>query len=131
MVGLVNRLRAQGARCGTRSYDPAGPVEMNNELRNAARAHSTDMADNDYFAHASQDGRSPWERISAAGYRGQGVGENIAAGNSTAQATFDQWLNSPGHCSNMMNPSANEMGVGFAVGSARYGSYWTQVFGRR
>lgn len=131
MVQMVNDFRAMGARCGARSYGPAGPVTMNAELRAAARGHSTDMADNNYFDHTSRDGRSPWDRIREAGYQGSGVGENIAAGNASAQATFQQWVNSPGHCANMMNGSANEMGLGYAVGDARFRHYWTQVFGRR
>jgi len=131
MVGLVNQLRAMGATCGTTTHAPAGPVVMNAQLRHAARAHSQDMADQDYFAHDSLDGRTPWTRIAAAGYTASAVGENIAAGNSTAQRTFDQWLNSPGHCRNMMKSNANEMGVGYATGPGRYTHYWTQNFGRR
>lgn len=131
MVGLVNQLRATGTSCGSTTHAAVGPVTMNQYLREAARLHSQDMADQDYFSHTSLDGRSPWDRIGATAYQGSGVGENIAAGNSTAQRTFTQWLNSPGHCRNMMNGSANEMGVGYAVGQGNYTHYWTQVFGRR
>ena len=131
MVGLVNQLRATGATCGTTTHSAVGPVTMNQYLREAARNHSQDMADQDYFTHDSLDGRTPWDRIAATAYQGSPVGENIAAGNSTAQATFTQWLNSPGHCRNMMNGNANEMGVGYATGPGRFTDYWTQNFGRR
>ncbi len=132
IVALLNQFRAQGANCGGAEMPPVGPVRMNNELRTAARLHSQDMADQNYFDHTSQDGRSPWDRVAEAMYRGQPVGENIAAGNSSAEATFQQWVNSPGHCRNMMNGQANEVGVGHGYNrNAQYGHYWTQVFGRR
>lgn len=130
MVHLINTQRAAGATCGRTEFGPAPPVGMDNELREAARGHSQDMADNNYFDHQSQDGRSPWDRIGATSYAGRGVGENIAAGNGTAEATFRQWLTSPGHCANFMNPSARDMGVGYARGPGRFRHYWTQVFGR-
>ena len=59
------------------------------------------------------------------------LGENIAAGNAGARATFEQWLTSPGHCTNMLNPSSREMGIGYASEpGSPYRHYWTQVFGR-
>jgi uncharacterized protein YkwD len=33
-----------------------------------------------------------------------------------------EWLNSPGHCTNIMNPAFTEMGAWIS------GLYWTQVF---
>ena len=131
MLVRVNVLRAEGVSCGGNAMPPVPPVEMNAELREAARAHSQDMADQNYFDHQSLDGRDPWTRIRNAGYGGQGVGENIAAGNASADATFSQWVNSPGHCRNMMSAQPNELGVGYAVGPGRYRHYWTQAFGRR
>jgi uncharacterized protein YkwD len=43
------------------------------------------------------------------------------------------WLDSPGHCANLMDPSFTEMGAGYAVNpNSKAGTaYWTQVFGRR
>jgi uncharacterized protein YkwD len=57
------------------------------------------------------------------------MAENIAAGNSTAQATFNQWLNSPGHNANMLGSSFTVIGIGRATGGGQYGVYWTNVFG--
>jgi hypothetical protein len=56
-------------------------------------------------------------------------GENIAAGNYTAEATICQWLNSPGHRSNMCSSSHGKLGTGHYGGSSCYGSYWVQDFG--
>lgn len=132
VLRLMNELRAQGATCGTVTMRPVPPLAMEARLRDAARLHSLDMAEQDYFSHTSLDGRSFSRRIADSGYQGWPVGENIAAGNRTAEATFRQWVNSPGHCRNMMSPDATEIGIGHAFGAAsRYGHYWTQKLGRR
>jgi uncharacterized protein YkwD len=130
MLVLVNQQRAQGANCGGANYGPTSALTMNARLRTAARLHSKDMADQDYFEHTSLDGRTFARRISDQGYSGFTVGENIAAGNATAMDTFLQWLHSPGHCRNMMEPSFREIGIGHAVNrSSQYNDYWTQDFG--
>lgn len=108
------------------------PLALNDTLNTVAVAHSQDMADNNYFAHNSQDGTTPWQRMKAAGYNYTTAGENIAAGNSTAGATFIQWWNSSGHRDNILNPAFREMGIGYGYNSAaNYDHYWTQVFGAR
>jgi uncharacterized protein YkwD len=112
----------------------AGPLAACKSLNRAAQGHSEDMRDNGYFAHLSLDGKDPWERACDACYTlGCGpktaMGENIAAGNSGAQATFDQWKSSPGHDANMKNPSYKVIGIGRATGASVYGSYWTTDFG--
>jgi uncharacterized protein YkwD len=56
------------------------------------------------------------------------VGENIAYGPTTATDAVQGWLDSPGHCKNLMNPRFTEMGVAFAAGHAeRRALYWVQV----
>ena len=84
---------------------------------------------NDYFDHQSRDGRSPADRATAAGYPSRFVGENIAAGRPTAEGTVQQWLESPGHCVNMLSPEYGVLGVGHATTSRSLGHYWTQLFG--
>ena len=49
------------------SLTPKQPLTSNALLHAAARAHSRDMIDQDYFDHLSLDGRTPWERMAAAG----------------------------------------------------------------
>jgi len=128
---LVNQRRSQGAYCGSVSYPPAPPMSMNVSLRIAARLHSQDMANNDYFSHVSQDGRTFVQRIQNAGYAGSFPwGENIAAGLPTAEGTMDLWMNSPGHCVNIMNGAFRAIGVGYGYRSgSTYTHYWTQDFG--
>ena len=61
------------------SLTPKQPLTGNALLHAAARAHSRDMIDQDYFDHLSLDGRTPWDRMAAAGYVGfSAAAENIA-----------------------------------------------------
>jgi len=129
MLELVNEFRATGGTCGNDTFGPAGALTLNLILNQAALLHAQDMAENAYFEHASQDGRTPWDRMQAEGYNGRAYGENIAAGNSGATETFIQWKNSPGHCANMLSPNFRELGVGyFQLDNSPYRHYWVQNF---
>jgi uncharacterized protein YkwD len=131
VIDLVNQRRARGARCGSESFGPAGPLAMSPTLRTAARLHSRDMAQQGYFAHESLDGRRFTDRMREAGYQGSGPwGENIASGYPDAASVVQGWMDSPGHCENIMNGRFGVLGVGYHFeGSSRMGSYWTQKFG--
>jgi uncharacterized protein YkwD/stress response protein SCP2 len=98
-------------------------------LAAAAQAHSADMAARDFFAHESPEGSQVWDRVLAVGYRYAKVAENIAAGQRTPAEAVTGWMNSPGHRRNILDPELQQIGVGYVVGG-RYGTYWTQVFGR-
>lgn len=132
VLAIVNARRAAGANCGSAgTFGSAPALVMQANLRCAARLHSRDMVERDYFAHDNPDGQSPWDRMEEAGYVGwRAVGENIAAGSPTAEGTMDQWMNSPGHCANIMNAEFTEIGVGYYPGGG-FGHMWTQKFGRR
>ncbi|MDI1459722.1 sigma-70 family RNA polymerase sigma factor [Catellatospora sp. KI3] len=106
-----------------------GPVHADARLAKAARLHSEDMAKRDYFSHDTPEGVSPWDRAKAQGYTTPSA-ENIAAGNATAKATMQQWMNSKGHRANILNCSSKAMGVGRGTGGT-YRYYWTQMFGYR
>lgn len=130
VLARVNEIRLAGATCADDVYPPVAEVDWNEELANAARGHSQDMGDQGYFAHDSLDGRSPWERMRDASFFGSPVAENIAAGSSTAAAVVNSWMNSPGHCRNIMSSRATVLGVGYAyVAGSPWGHYWTQAFG--
>ncbi|MFO7566836.1 MAG: CAP domain-containing protein [Enhygromyxa sp.] len=131
VLQLVNQARAQGGNCGTQgNFNPSGPLSIDPALTCAARVHSKDMADNNYFSHTNLQGQGPGYRIGQAGYSGSGWGENIAAGYSTPQQVIDGWLDSDGHCANMLNPGFKDIGIGYAYGGgSQYGHYWTQNFG--
>jgi len=126
---LVNDVRARGTRCGGRLFAPAPPLALSGTLANVAFGHAIDMAEHDYFEHRDLNGQSPADRVRAVGYREKLVGENIAYGPKTVEEVVQGWLDSPGHCENIMDPRFAEMGIGYAAGrSGRHGLYWVQVF---
>lgn len=119
VVRLTNEQRlANGCRALT----------ANAVLGRVATAHSQDMADRGYFDHNTPDGLSPFDRMTAAGYRYSFAAENIAAGQTTPQAVMASWMASPGHRANILNCDLTEIGVGYVAGGS-YHSYWTQNFG--
>ena len=125
MLQLINEVRQSGCRCGDTYYYPVAPLTWNDKLEKAASLHSADMYQRNYFSHASQDGKKGGARLDEAGYHWKTFGENIAMGYRNEVDVVEGWLQSPGHCKNIMNKDFKEMGV------ARVGNYWTQEFGRR
>lgn len=131
VLDLTNQARAVARSCGTTSYPAAPALTWNASLATAARNHASDMAVRNYFSHTSQDGRTFVQRATNAGYSGyRALGENIAAGQPTPESVVAGWLNSPGHCSNIMSANFRELGVGVGTGGS-YGIYWVQDFGAR
>jgi uncharacterized protein YkwD len=125
---LVNQARARTTRCGERSFAPAPPVSLSGTLDGVALGHASDMAENNYFEHQDLAGHTPADRVRAVGYREKLVGENIAFGPRTAEEVVQGWLDSPGHCENIMDPRFAEMGIAYAAGRGKRGLYWVQVF---
>jgi uncharacterized protein YkwD len=127
----VNAARSRARRCGNDYFEAAPPLRWNALLAQAAQDHSGDMAEQRYFSHQDKAGRSVAARASAAGYRWRTVGENIAAGQNSAEEAVAGWIDSPGHCANIMDPRFTEMGLAFAIsGNPATGRvYWTQVLG--
>ncbi len=99
-------------------------LKLNSKLNAAAQSHSDDMAAKKYFSHDSQDGRSPFDRMSDAGYKFGAAAENIAQGYGDAEAVVKGWMNSEGHKANILNCTYTEMGLGWD------NNYWTQTFGK-
>ncbi|WP_229429040.1 CAP domain-containing protein [Massilia sp. ST3] len=128
----VNAARASGHTCGGKHFPPAPPVSWNPALGQAALGHSQDMAARRYFSHKAKDGSMASERAQRAGYHWQRVGENIAFGQHTPAEAVAGWLDSPGHCANIMNASFTEMGAAYGIAAEQRTGiiYWTQVFGR-
>ncbi|MFB6774087.1 CAP domain-containing protein [Streptomyces sp. NPDC056337] len=102
------------------------PVAANSALRELAEGFSKAMATEGFFDHTDPGGATPWDRAAAAGISNLG-GENIARGQSDAQAVMDAWMDSPGHRANILNCDFQTLGVGVHFGSG--GPWWTQNFG--
>ena len=132
-LARINAVRAAGADCGVDgARAPVPALRWNAALTTAASAHSADMAALNYFAHTSADGRTLGSRASAAGYTSSGLGENIAAGYAGIDSVMNGWVDSDGHCANLMNANFTEVGVACVAGPATssYNTYWTMDLGR-
>lgn len=128
VLELTNEARRSSRWCGWSWYSATTPLQWNNQLGNAARDHAEDMRVYNYFSHTSRDGRTPSQRMHDAGYPTNCAnGENIA-GNVSPAATVQAWLESSGHCANIMNSGYRTLGVGHVNGGP-YGGYWVQNFG--
>lgn len=99
------------------------PLGYSAQLARAAQDHAVDMVDQNYFDHNSLDGRDFGQRAKDAGYPGFPTGENIAAGQRTAEAVMQSWMNSNGHRRNILAAGSREIGIGF------HQNRWVQVFG--
>ncbi|MEL6658303.1 MAG: CAP domain-containing protein [Bacteroidota bacterium] len=124
MVVAINDLRAKGCRCGGNQMPPVGPLRWNNTLATTAAQHSADMAKAGRLNHTGTDGSTAGDRIKRNGYSWRSYGENIAQGYPSAEAALQGWIESPGHCQNLMK--ADFMEFGAAVEKR----FWTQVFAR-
>jgi uncharacterized protein YkwD len=125
---LVNEARSQPRRCGSRSFAAAPPLTLDRTLDSVAYGHAADMAEHNYFEHEDLAGHTPADRVRAVGYRERLVGENIAFGPRTADEVVQGWLDSPGHCENIMDPRFAQMGIAYAAGHAKRGLFWVQLF---
>lgn len=129
VLDLVNAARGESRRCGRRRLDAVPPVTLSRALTEAAQQHADDMAGPAAFDHRGSDGSEPPERVTRTGYRWRATGENIAAGQASADEVVAAWLDSPGHCRNIMGPQFTEMGVAHALAPSESPAiYWAQVF---
>lgn len=122
VVDLTNEERVQ---------NHATPLQRNAVLDAAAKLKAQDMAKNEYFAHFSPDGVSPWHWFDEAGYVYAHAGENLAIHFTDSEEVVEAWMNSPAHRKNIVDSKFTEIGVGTAKGT--YEGYDTvyvvQLFG--
>jgi uncharacterized protein YkwD len=121
ILALVN---AERQRAGL------NPVVNSAALTMQATQYACEMIQYDFFDHVNPvTGSTLGDRAREFGYEFYVVGENLGAGQATPQQVFRDWMNSPGHRRNVLDPRFVELGVGVAVGG-RYQIYWVQEFGR-
>lgn len=131
MLTQVNIARSQPRVCGSVNYPTTAALNWHCTLEDVAYAHSRDMGDYNFFNHTGSDGLTVGDRVRNAGYDWSAVGENIAAGQQTIDIVIAAWLNSPGHCANIMGSAYTEFGAAsYSVVGSDYPIYWTQVFAR-
>lgn len=113
-----------------RNYMGKALFKLEDRTTTAARKHSEDMANNNYFQHNSLDGSKFSARLTAEGISWSGAGENICAGAGDAINMVIGWIGSSRHRKGMLT-DFKYIGVGAAYSSsADYGIYCTQDFWR-
>jgi uncharacterized protein YkwD len=103
------------------------PVTFNALLDVAAERHNQVQVQTDTMAHIGIGDGDPGSRIRAAGFSGQ-WGENVAVGQRSPDQVVNEWMNSPTHRANILNPNFRQMGVSYGTTSDGF-PYWTQSFG--
>lgn len=103
------------------------PLTLSEKLTNIAYTKAKDMAEKNYFSHQSPTYGSPFDMLKQFGVSFSAAGENIAAGQKSAEEVMDSWMNSSGHKANILNANYTQLGVGFYRGG-QYGTEWVQLF---
>ena len=118
VIALCNQERAKAG---------LAPLTRTDALTAAAQARSNELVRT--FSHNRPDGRSCFTIFDEYGVAYGAAGENIAAGQHSAEEVVNAWLNSPLHRRNIMNASYHKIGIGLVVQSGtQYEYYWTQMF---
>ena len=108
ILGQINTLRASRG---------LAPLRPSTGLQAAAAEHSREMLRAGYFAHESPDGSPFWKRIERSygvtGFRTWDVGENLASASPTLDASslVRNWLASPPHRANLLDPRWRQIGI--------------------
>ena len=89
------------------------PLRLDVRLLRAARGHSADMMNRQYFAHGAVAARALAQQA-----RGPVYGEDLAWGTGvTAQSVVKNWLASPRHRAVLLRPGFRRIGIGIAFGT--------------
>ncbi|MCW2143428.1 putative conserved protein YkwD, contains CAP (CSP/antigen 5/PR1) domain [Actinoplanes cyaneus] len=102
-------------------------LTANDQLTEAARAHSAWMGRTGAFSHTGRAGSNFVSRAKAAGFAHPSA-ENIAWGYRSAEEVVTGWMNSPGHRANILNCRSKTVGTA-AVYAQNGAPYYTQDFG--
>ena len=109
VITLINQIRSQ---------NNLTPLTANTQLRNAARAHSTDMLKRSFFDHNSPN--ENWDARIARYLKAPLTGENLAMGSGSYAAPASivkQWMASPPHRAMILTASFKRIGLGLASGT--------------
>jgi uncharacterized protein YkwD len=129
LLARINELRSEPRACGSQRVPAVPPLELSAVLEEVANGHARDMAANDFLDHTGSDGSRPSDRATRAGYSWKRIAENVAAGQTRPEDVASTWLESPGHCANLMDPRHMDTGIAYAIdASGDRAIYWVQVY---
>lgn len=124
LLYLTNQRRAESG---------LNPLKLNRDLSVAAYMKAQDMFKNDYWAHNSPQGKTPWDFILSTKYRYIYAGENLAKDFANSDGVVDAWMKSPSHRDNLLQDRYED--IGFAVVNGELGGEETtlvvQMFGKQ
>jgi uncharacterized protein YkwD len=145
ILKAINQARSKARDChdGLGIVGPSQPLSLDDRLYLSAYEHGQDLAYSHTFSHEGSGteyditgydlGKASlfYERIEAQGYVDYKiVGENIAGGHNSIDKVMKAWLDSPKHCTNIMNPKFSQVGIAIVIDKdSEYGIYWVQNFG--
>ena len=128
VLGFATDIRVEQLLTATnakRAETGLDPLVLDGRLSRAAALKAQDMFTNNYWAHDSPSGKSPWEFVTAAGYRYRVAGENLAKNFSVSSGVVDAWMASPTHRENIMRGDYQD--IGFAVVNGVWGGEETTL----
>ena len=97
----------------------------------AAQEKANDMVANNYFAHTSPAGITPWYWFQNVGYSFTFAGENLAVNFADSQDVTSAWMNSPEHRANILSNNYTQIGMATAQGmyEGEPATYVVELFG--
>lgn len=98
---------------GEREAKGLQPLKWSPQLAVAAREHAMRMADQITLSHQLPGEPGMVERATQAGARFSSLAENVAEGPS-GENIHKQWMNSPPHRANILDPQLDSIGVAVA-----------------
>jgi hypothetical protein len=108
------------------------PLVRSTVLEAAALMKAKDMAANQYFAHTSPAGITPWYWFNKAGYKFSYAGENLAVHFTESSDVERAWIASPTHHANLINSKFDEIGIATYDGvyEGQPTTFVVQLFGK-
>jgi uncharacterized protein YkwD len=102
-------------------------LAWDDHVRETAREHSADMAENDYFDHKNLEGQTPFDRMKEDAVAFHTAGENLAYGQLSSIFAHEGLMNSLGHRENILRKDYEYLGVGVAF-NEKSQPYYTQNY---
>ncbi len=145
LLAEINRLRAEGGRCGPLTFLPAGPLYFDPALRCAARLHALDMSTRVYLGAIDPDGRGTGARLTEVEYTASSFAQSVGFARGTADAPdFEPalaaemaatWADNPSTCWQLRARELTAIGVGAQPGEHAFkdmdpasGVYFSAIF---